>query len=87
MAGMRLLDRGAFRRNQTPVRGDTMAIWIESKALGTTAQIPWKQRGEINNQPNDGAAWRLGATMVNGNGQRQRHGLHLTMVDCNSKKG
>jgi hypothetical protein len=25
-----------------------------------------------NNQPNDGAAWRLGATMVNGNGQWQQ---------------
>jgi hypothetical protein len=34
---------------------------------GMQQPIPLKQRGKINNQPNDGAAWRLGA-MVNGSG-------------------
>jgi hypothetical protein len=64
--------------------------------VSTTARIPLKQRGESNNQPNDGAAWRLGA-MVNGNGMStaqatatatvtttatmEQHGPHLTMVD------
>jgi hypothetical protein len=54
--------------------------WIESKAPATTAQIPMKQLGESNNQPNDGAAWRLGAPWSTATARQRQRLISLIIV-------